>query len=76
MLPSLQNIDGKVKNVIGTTLSARYPDKQFLNELTKDDWKNVIDSLQTILTDEKITDAVKACQTLYLKFREKSLLKN
>ena len=47
-----------MKNVIGTTLTARYMDKQFLTELTEEDWKAVIKELQASLTDAAIREAI------------------
>lgn len=57
-LRSLQNMDKTVKDVIGHNLAAKYMDRQFLNELTRQDWLNVITSLQSKITDQSIKDAL------------------
>jgi hypothetical protein len=74
VLPSLQNMDDKIKNVIGVTLSARYLDKEFLNELTEDDWKAEIESLQSTLTDEKIKAAIKSLPDTIFKLSGNELI--
>lgn len=58
LLQSVQNLDPKIKNVIGTSLAARYMDKNYLNKLSREDWTEVIQSLQQSLTDEAIRAAV------------------
>lgn len=60
MLQSLQNLDSRVKNVIGTALAGRFLDKKFLNELTKEDWKETIRSLQSSLTDKAIREGIQS----------------
>ena len=55
---SIQNFQPDVKDVIGTSLSATALDKQFTNELTETDWRNIIDSLQKLLTDTAIKEAL------------------
>ena len=57
-LQNLQNLQGKVKNLRGLNLNARFLDRQFLNALTKEDWEHTIRSLQLLLTDTAIENAV------------------
>ena len=59
-LESLQNLSPKVNNVIGSSLAARYIDKQFLNELSRQDWKDIITDLQKLLTDKAIEEGIHA----------------
>ena len=73
-LQSLQNLDSKVKNVIGTALAARFMDKQFLTELNKDDWKKIILELQSSLTDDVIKNAVNSLPDTIVKLSGKWLI--
>ena len=59
-LESLQNLDPKVKNVIGSSLAARYIDKQFLNELSRKNWEEIITDLKKLLTDKAIENGIHA----------------
>lgn len=57
-LRPLENMTPKVKDVLGENFAARNLDRQFLNELTKEDWQKAIDGIQTSLTNDAIIDAV------------------
>src|SRR5678816_3419379 len=48
----------KVKDVLGENFAARNLDRQFLNELTREDWQQTISSIQSSLTNEAIKEAV------------------
>ena len=57
-LRPLENMTKKVKDVNGENFAARNLDRQFLNELTKEDWEQIISGMQSSLTDEAIKEAV------------------
>jgi hypothetical protein len=57
-LRAVQNMNGRVSDVIGTNLAATSLDRQFTNELTEEDWENVITSLKESMTNEVIEKAV------------------
>ncbi len=54
----LQNMDTKVKDLLGANFSARFMDRQFLNQLDKEDWKQTISDIQTNMTDDGIRSAI------------------
>lgn len=58
VLRSLQHMDPTVKDVIGTNMAAKNLDRQFLNQLSKEDWQRVIDSLKLSLSDSVIRKSV------------------
>jgi len=57
-LRPLENMTKKVKDVLGENFAARNLDRQFLNELTREDWQQTISSIQSSLTNEAIKEAV------------------
>ncbi|HEV8271872.1 MAG TPA: hypothetical protein VGQ04_11250 [Chitinophagaceae bacterium] len=57
-LRPLENMTKKVKDVMGENFAARNLDRQFLNEVTKEEWQQTIDSMQSSLTDDAIKEAV------------------
>jgi hypothetical protein len=57
-LRPLENMTRKVKDVLGENFAARNLDRQFLNELTKEDWRQTISNIQSSLTDGAIKEAV------------------
>jgi len=57
-LRPLENMTKKVKDVLGENFAARNLDRQFLNELTKEDWQQTISNIQSSLTNEAIKEAV------------------
>ena len=57
-LRPLENMTPKVKDVLGENFAARNLDRQFLNELTKEDWQQTISSIQSSLSNDAIIDAV------------------
>jgi hypothetical protein len=57
-LRPLQNMHAKVKDIKGQNFSARFLDRQFLNELNKQDWENMIRTVQTALPDSAIRAAI------------------
>ena len=59
-LRPLKNFTPTIKDVRGTNFSARNVDQQFLNEPTKEDWKNAISFIQANLTDSAIRTGVSA----------------
>ncbi|WP_255155146.1 hypothetical protein [Ferruginibacter sp. HRS2-29] len=58
VLRSVRNINANIHDVIGVNLAAVTLDKQFLNELTKEDWEATIKSVQQALTDDAIHEAI------------------
>jgi hypothetical protein len=57
-LRSIQNMDETLHDVIGTNIAARALDKQFTNELTENEWRDIIQSFQKLLTDAAIKEAL------------------
>jgi hypothetical protein len=57
-LRPLQNMTPTLKDILGSNFSARFLDRQFLNELKKEDWEQAISFIRTNLTDESIRQAV------------------
>jgi len=57
-LRPLENMTKKVKDVLGENFAARNLDRQFLNELSREDWQQTISSIQSSLTNEAIKEAV------------------
>jgi hypothetical protein len=53
-LRPLENMTKKVKDVLGENFAARNLDRQFLNQLTKEEWQQTISSIQSSLTDDAI----------------------
>ena len=54
----LESMDPTVKDVRGANFSARNLDQQFLNKLTKEDWKQSIHFIQENLTNSAIENAI------------------
>src|SRR6187200_2300896 len=57
-LRPLENITKRVKDVLGVSFAARNLDRQFLNEVTKEDWQQTISTIQSSLTNEAIKEAI------------------
>lgn len=57
-LRDVQEFDPHVRDVQGYGLAARYWDRYFLTELTREDWINAATTMQAALTDELIDEAV------------------
>lgn len=55
---SLQKFDHKVKDIIGLNYNARYFDRLFLTELSRDEWLEQAHILQEKLTDKVIEEAI------------------
>jgi hypothetical protein len=55
---SFGKYDKKSKDVLGQNFAARNLDRQFLNELSREDWQQTIASMQSSLTNEAIKEAV------------------
>jgi hypothetical protein len=62
-LRSLQNMDPHIRDVAGINLSARNLDRQFLNELTIDDWQRSVSFIQTHLKDSSIRNGIYSMPT-------------
>ena len=71
----LQNMDHTVKDIRGANFSARNLDQQFLNELTKEDWKRSIDFIKTHLTDTAISEAINSMPEEVNKFSGQFLIR-
>ncbi len=72
---SLKDFTPSIKDVRGINLIARNLDHQFLNQLTRQDWRNVIDTIQASLTDDAIEYAVKSMPEEANKYFSKTLIK-
>jgi hypothetical protein len=53
----LENMTNRVKDVLGESYAARHLDRQFLNEVTKEDWQQTISTIQSSLTNDAIKEA-------------------
>lgn len=60
ILPKFQGIDTITHNVEGLSFNARYFDRTFLTSLDWNDWKKIIEQLQTSLTNAEIDKAMQA----------------
>ncbi|MGD9929303.1 MAG: BamA/TamA family outer membrane protein [Mangrovibacterium sp.] len=60
LMPKIQGFAPITENMDGLTFNARYFDRTFLTEPDWRDWKNMVDSLKTRLTEEDIRTAVLA----------------
>ncbi|MBT1701723.1 BamA/TamA family outer membrane protein [Chryseosolibacter indicus] len=58
-LPKFEGFDEHVDWTPGLSFNARYFDRTFLTELTREDWLEVARDLKTALTDEAIEAAIK-----------------
>lgn len=58
-LRKFQKFDEDIRDIVGLNFNARYFDRLFLTELTREDWLAQADSLQRRLTDRSIEDAFK-----------------
>jgi hypothetical protein len=58
IMPKFQGFDYKIRDVAGFNFNARYFDRSFLNELALPDWLAMADTLQTLLTDSIIEQAI------------------
>jgi hypothetical protein len=74
-LRPLKNLTPNIKDVQGINFSARNLDRQFLNHLTKQEWKNTIDSIQSNLSDLAIKNAVEKMPPEANRFSGESIIK-
>lgn len=58
ILPKFQGFDYRIRDIAGFNYNARYFDRSFLYGLTLSDWLSMADTLQTLLTDQIIEQAV------------------
>ncbi len=58
ILRSVRNMKPNIHDIVGVNLAGVVIDKQFMNELTKEDWVNTIHTVQALLTDSAIHAAV------------------
>src|SRR4030095_8936972 len=57
-LRPLENMTNRVKDIMGINFAARNLDRQFLNELPKEEWRRTISNIQSSLTNDEIKEAV------------------
>ena len=57
-IPKFQLYEHHIRDIEGFNYNARFNDRYFLNELEREDWLQISDSLQSALTDEAIENAV------------------
>ena len=57
-IPKFQLYEHHIRDIEGFNYNARFNDRYFLNELEREDWIQISDSLQSALTDESIENAV------------------
>ncbi len=60
LMPKIQGFAPMTKNMEGLVFNARYFDRTFLTQPGWNDWSATVDTLQTLLTDEQIDEAMKA----------------
>lgn len=58
-LRNLQNFEADMGDIKGLNTTPRFIDRRYLSSLSRNDWKEIADSMKTELTDEVITKAVK-----------------
>jgi hypothetical protein len=58
-LPKFEGFDEEIDWPSGLSFNARYFDRSFLNELSKEQWQRIADQLKKDLTDEEIDRAIK-----------------
>jgi UDP-2,3-diacylglucosamine pyrophosphatase LpxH len=58
LLPKIQGFDHEVRDMKGFMQNARYFDRSFLNEPSREEWLAIADTLQRLLTDSVLTHAV------------------
>ena len=58
LVPQLEGLKPKTKNIKRFNFAARNLDRFFLNSLSKEDWKQAVDSFLTQMTDEVIEKAL------------------
>lgn len=71
----LKDFKPKIKDVRGMNFSARNLDQQFLNNLSRQQWQAVIDSVQTSLTDQAIRNAIYTMPDEAGKYFNETLIK-
>lgn len=59
IMPKFQGFDYDLKYPAGFMFNARYFDRDFLNQLDRADWEQIIDSLTPRLTDQVIENAIR-----------------
>ncbi|GAB3890529.1 BamA/TamA family outer membrane protein [Spirosoma agri] len=59
LMPKIQGFDYTIRYVPGFNTNARFFDRSFLTEPSRADWLAVADSLQKVLTDQVIDDALR-----------------
>ncbi|MFA0962148.1 BamA/TamA family outer membrane protein [Roseivirga sp. BDSF3-8] len=59
-MPKIEGFDYEMRYPPGFMYNARYFDRTFLNQLEKEDWVAISDTLQRRLTDESIEQAIKS----------------
>ena len=57
---SIKDFTPNIKDISGQNFLTRNLDQNFLNELTKEDWQHIVNSIQTKLTDSAMVNAVQA----------------
>lgn len=76
LMPKLQGFDSKIRDVNGFMFNARYFDRFFLNELSKEEWEIILKHLQETLTDSVLIAAVNQLpDTIYTQCGDQ-ILKN
>ncbi|HRX10224.1 MAG TPA: BamA/TamA family outer membrane protein [Draconibacterium sp.] len=60
LLPKIQGFTENTENMEGQSFNARYFDRSFLTQSSWDEWQRQIDSLQILLSPEKIDSAMYA----------------
>ena len=71
-----QSFGKNYSDLIGTNLNARYLDRLFSNELTKDQWLEIAMTMQNELTDSIIVDAVLNLPPELIGISAKELISN
>jgi hypothetical protein len=58
LIPDFQSFDSEIKDVAKLSIAARNLDRNFLNELTHEQWLSIANEIKNRLTDDIITTAV------------------
>src|SRR5436190_290574 len=74
-LRPLKNFTPTVKDVKGINFSGRNLDRQFLNEVPKEQWTSTINAIQTGLSDQALENGVKAMPPEANQFSGETIVK-
>jgi hypothetical protein len=75
-LPKFEGFDEEIDWPSGLAFNARYFDRSFLNELSKEEWKKIAGELRNELTDDEIDQAIKRWPEEIYKLHGERIIRN